>query len=221
MWAIPHATRPPGSRLATSAMNIRAVLGAVLVGGESKRFGYDKAAALFRGQTLLDHQLATLHDATVTQLAYVGGTSRSAVAHGAVHVPDAVGGRVAVGPERSALLGVLSALMHAESAGCDGAVIIACDVPLLTPATISSLCDALDSAEIAVASAERSHWTIIAARTSTRPLLEHQYETGVRALHEALAHCKVQLVPVAEHELVNANDQKTLQAIADSPSAHG
>lgn len=207
-------------------MNNRAVLGAVLVGGESKRFGYDKAAAMFRGQTLLDHQLATLHDATlhdvmVTQLAYVGGTSRAAVAHGAVHVPDAVGGRPAVGPERSALLGVLSALMHAESVGCDSAVIIACDVPLLTPATISSLCDALDSAEIAVASAERRHWTIIAARTSTRPLLEHQYETGVRALHEALAHCKVQLVPVAEHELVNANDQKTLQAIAESPSAHG
>ncbi len=202
-------------------MNIRAVLGAVLVGGESKRFGRDKAAAIFRGQTLLDHQLATLHAATITQLAYVGGNPRAVVAHGAVHVPDAVGGRAALGPERSALLGVLSALLYAESAGCDRAVIIACDVPLLTSATITSLCNALESAEIAVASAERSHWTIIAARTSTRPLLEHQYETGVRALHEALTHCAVLFMPVAEHELVNANDQKTLQAIADSPSAHG
>ena len=198
-------------------MNIRAVLGAVLVGGESKRFGHDKAAAIFRGQTLLDHQLATLHAATITQLVYVGGTPRTEVAHGAVHVPDAVGGRAALGPERSALLGVLSALLYAESAGCDRAVIIACDVPLLTPATITSLYGALDSTEIAVASAERSHWTIIAARTSTKSLLEHYYETGMRALHEVLAHCAVRLVPVAEHELVNVNDQKTLQAIADSP----
>ncbi len=198
-------------------MNVRAVLGAVLVGGESKRFGHDKAAAIFRGQTLLDHQLATLHAATITQLVYVGGTPRTEVAHGAVHVPDAVGGRAALGPERSALLGVLSALLYAESAGCDRAVIIACDVPLLTPATITSLYGALDSTEIAVASAERSHWTIIAARTSTKSLLEHYYETGMRALHEVLAHCAVRLVPVAEHELVNVNDQKTLQAIADSP----
>ena len=51
------------------------VLGAVLAGGRSSRFGSDKAAAQYRGQPLLDHAKAALADqcATVIVVGREGG----------------------------------------------------------------------------------------------------------------------------------------------------
>ncbi|MFM7524978.1 MAG: NTP transferase domain-containing protein, partial [Actinomycetota bacterium] len=53
--------RPPRSRLSAARQHsTKFALGAVLVGGASRRFGSDKAAAQFRGRTLLDTALLTL-----------------------------------------------------------------------------------------------------------------------------------------------------------------
>ncbi|MBA3836133.1 MAG: molybdenum cofactor guanylyltransferase [Zymomonas sp.] len=81
------------------------ILGALIAGGQSRRFGSDKALALWAGQTLMDHALAALRDCTDELI--VCGRSWS----GAASVTDRpVAG---LGP----LGGLNAALHHAEATG--------------------------------------------------------------------------------------------------------
>ena len=91
------------------------VLGAVLAGGLSRRFGSDKAAALFEGTTLLERVLRTLSQQCDAVLVCGG--------------PGGIADRPAGG--HGPLAGINAAL-HAGAAGAFDAVLSApCDAPLL------------------------------------------------------------------------------------------
>lgn len=93
------------------------ILGAVLAGGQSTRFGSNKALAMLDGETLLDHALARLAgwaDAVIV----VGDT-----AHGARAVPDWP--RPGMGP----LGGISAALRLARAEGF--ATVLTCGVDSL------------------------------------------------------------------------------------------
>lgn len=93
------------------------ILGAVIAGGRSRRFGSDKALAEFEGRTLLDHAIAGLSgqcDAVIVcgrQLA------------GIISLAD----RPA--PDMGPLGGLAAALHHASSHGFAGVLTSACDTP--------------------------------------------------------------------------------------------
>lgn len=93
------------------------VLGAVLAGGRSQRFGSDKAEALLDGRRLIDHAAAALcrH---ADDVIVVG---RSDPAH--VSIPDAPG--AGLGP----LGGLCAALHHARRNGYDMVLVMPCDAP--------------------------------------------------------------------------------------------
>jgi len=96
------------------------ILGAVLAGGRSTRFGSDKADALLRGLSLAERAadaIAIFADETAT----VGGPAR----HGLAVLPDRP--RPGLGP----LGGVAGALLHARARGLDAVLTIACDTPSL------------------------------------------------------------------------------------------
>ena len=99
------------------------ILGAVLTGGRSSRFGSDKAAAEWNGRRLADHAAALVAQ-HVDAVVSVGG------ADGVPDVP-----RAGLGP----LGGVAGALAHAAAHGFDSVLTIACDMPRVPTALIWAL----------------------------------------------------------------------------------
>ncbi|MDA2956173.1 MAG: NTP transferase domain-containing protein [Actinomycetota bacterium] len=200
------------------------ILGAVLVGGASRRFGSNKADAQLDGVSLLDHQLSILRGVPVDCLAYVGGERRPALDPLAHHVDDAIVGVDTT--ERSSLLGILAALTYAGDKKCESVIILGCDVPLVTTQTLQQLVaalsggaaerDSISAFDIAVASsdAEHAHWSIMAANVSALATLRAAYENGERAVHRAAATVRVARLGIGEDEAVNINDQITLVDIA-------
>jgi len=194
------------------------ILGAVLVGGASKRFGSNKADAQLDGVSLLGRQLSILRGVPVDCLAYVGGERRLEVDPLADYVDDAIVGVDTT--ERSSLLGILAALTYARDRECESAIVLGCDVPLVTRQTLQQLVAALrsdaSSFDIAVASsgAKQDHWSIMAANVSALASLSAAYDRGERAVHRAVTTVQVARLEVDDDEAVNINDQTTLADIA-------
>lgn len=95
------------------------LLGAVIAGGRSSRFGSDKAEALWQGRPLIDHAVAAL--SPIVDAVVICGR-----AHGGLRsLPDRPAADM--GP----LGGVNAALHHAREHGFAGIVTVGCDTPLL------------------------------------------------------------------------------------------
>ena len=99
------------------------ILGAVLAGGRSSRFGSDKAEADWRGRTLADHAAEAIRP-YVDAVVRVGGLDG---------VPDLP--RAGLGP----LGGIAGALDHAAAHGYDSVLTIACDMPRLPVDLVEAL----------------------------------------------------------------------------------
>lgn len=95
------------------------VLGAVLAGGRSRRFGSDKANAMLDGRSLIDRAIDVL--APQVDAVIVCGRAMS----GCIHVPDRPAADL--GP----LGGLNAALHYASERGYEAVVSIPCDTPLL------------------------------------------------------------------------------------------
>jgi molybdopterin-guanine dinucleotide biosynthesis protein A len=123
--------------LRRGACNLRdlKLLGAVLAGGESRRFGSDKAAERIGGTTLAARAAGTL--ARVFKDVVIVSSREPTTAEWP-HVPDA---REGCGP----LAGIEAALLRARELRLDGAFILACDLPLVDEATVRAVVGALKS----------------------------------------------------------------------------
>lgn len=205
--------RPTRTRLSNHT------LGVVLVGGASRRFGSDKASATFRGQSLLNRALSTLQGAGITHLAYVGGDAREGVVANATHITDLLD------VEQCTLRGVVAALQHA-SPHWQRVMMLACDVPLISNATVTRVLASLDDGaddgvddgadervDAAVASATRVHWSCIAVRTSALSTLQAALHRHEYAMHRAFTNLQVREVPVDDREFVNVNTREDLAAL--------
>lgn len=104
-------------------------LGAILAGGASRRFGSDKALALWNGQSLLAHGVANL--APHVDAIIICGRDRGP--EGIVCIPDFPAADL--GP----LGGLCAALRHAAAHGHDRVLSIGCDTPLLAPDLLARL----------------------------------------------------------------------------------
>ena len=106
---------------------MRGMIGAVLAGGESRRFGSDKAVAIYQGKSLMDHAIDILR--RVTPDIVICGRPWP----GHVMVPDypAAG----LGP----LGGLCGGLRHAQETGAAYVLTIGCDTPLVPPELIDRL----------------------------------------------------------------------------------
>lgn len=104
------------------------ILGVVLAGGLSSRFGTDKAEALYRGRTLLDWSVA--HLKSVADAVVVAG--RRHPAHGWVDDRPHDG----LGP----LGGIAGALALAAERGMDHVLSLPCDTPDVPHALLVELC---------------------------------------------------------------------------------
>lgn len=104
------------------------LLGAILAGGKSTRFGSDKAVAIVDELPLIDHVVMGMFRNT-DHLLIVGRDWRDFDA-----IPD--GDHAGEGP----LAGLLAALTHANANGYDGVITAACDaLPVPDLASLSEL----------------------------------------------------------------------------------
>ena len=105
------------------------VTAAITAGGQSRRFGSDKAAARWRGRSLLEHVAAALEECPVRLL--VAPPGKYALP-GWLAVPD-------VRPGEGPLAGLEAALQAAAQAGGSWVAFTGVDLPALTPAFWSAL----------------------------------------------------------------------------------
>lgn len=154
---------------------------AILAGGESRRFGADKAFAQLAGRPMLAHVAGALAGADT--LAVVGN-SRGAALLGAadLHDPsDAVSGPLA---------GVLAALDWAQSKGAAWLVTAPCDAPLLPPDMAARLIAAAEAARAPAALAATAgglHPLCAAWRPALATVLREHFASGSHPPVRALA----------------------------------
>jgi molybdopterin-guanine dinucleotide biosynthesis protein A len=173
------------------------VLGAVLAGGRSSRFGAPKPLATFRGEPLVAHAIAALTPVcgdvvVVTHLPEIG------IALGARTLTDRL-------PDAGPLAGLASALGYARALRCDGVLLLACDMPLVTPALLALLVDEARAhhARAAVGLAGPRGVQPLCGWYSVECLdaVETRLEGGDRSLRSLLAAVGAHLVP---HERMSA-----------------
>jgi molybdopterin-guanine dinucleotide biosynthesis protein A len=104
---------------------VRRVLGAVLAGGRSRRFGSDKALAVLRGRPLIDWTAELL----------AGWTERIVVCGRSGGLADRPG------PDFGPLGGLNAALHFARAEGFDAVLSAPCDTPLLPEDALRRLCE--------------------------------------------------------------------------------
>jgi len=108
-----------------------ATLGAVLAGGESRRFGGMKALASFRGEPMARRAFRLLEGVCPEVVLVTGHPAIKALAPGAT-LPDRVPG---LGP----LGGLHAALHEAQSRGLTGVLLLACDMPAVPPSLVKRI----------------------------------------------------------------------------------
>ncbi|MEQ1616756.1 MAG: molybdenum cofactor guanylyltransferase [Terricaulis sp.] len=144
---------------------------AILAGGESKRFGADKAFAQLAGRPMLAHVARAL--AGAESLAVVGN-GRAAALLGVADLRDP--SDAVPGP----LAGVLAALDWAQSVGAAWLVTAPCDTPLLPNGLGETLITHAASADAAYAcSADGVHALCAAWRPALAARLRGYFASGV------------------------------------------
>ncbi|VXC83710.1 molybdenum cofactor guanylyltransferase [Sphingomonas sp. AX6] len=105
------------------------LVGVVLAGGAARRFGSDKALAIWRGRTLIDHSATALRP-FVDRIVVAGRDGGPLGMEGVADWP-----RTGLGP----LGGLCGALRLAVAEGHRGVLSIPCDMPLVPEEVIAEL----------------------------------------------------------------------------------
>jgi len=150
------------------------ILGLILAGGRSTRFGTDKALARLGGRTLLEiayERLQAVCSEVAVSAPASGPAAAAAESLGALVLPDPFAA------PRGPLSGVLAGLEWAQSRRAEILVTLPCDAPLL-PADLESRL--LAATESAVAAAARTP-------DGLQPLCAAWRVAMVRSLRSALA----------------------------------
>lgn len=116
------------------------ICGAAIAGGRSRRYGEPKSFALVGGRRLIDRVLDALRAASDEQVVIANEP--------AAYAPLGLPVRADTLRDAGAVAGIHAALLHAAAQGCDGVVVLACDMPFPSAALLRAL--------VALAHAERA-----------------------------------------------------------------
>ena len=169
------------------------LLGAVLAGGRSSRFGSDKALALMPdGRTLMEHAVAAIapHVATVV----VCGRS----------VEELTGLADRPAPDLGPLGGLNAALHHARGQGYDAVLTTGCDMPFYPAALVEALMG--ESAAVLKGQQLAGFWPASLADELDR----HLAEENSRSIYGWLDRIGARLVERPELVLPNINRPEDL-----------
>jgi molybdopterin-guanine dinucleotide biosynthesis protein A len=169
------------------------ILGAILAGGQSTRFGSDKALALLDGRPLIEHAAAALAP-YVEKLVVCGRDDPRWTC-----LPDQPA------PGMGPLGGLAAALLHAQQQGLDGVLSTGCDMPSLP----AELIEALIGEEPAVIESQQliGYWPA----TLAERLIDHLGRCERRSIRQWMAVVEPRLVVPAD-PLPNINRPEDLAA---------
>lgn len=178
--------------------------GIVLAGGRSRRFGgLDKGRLTVGGRTLLQRSLDALTSVTSAQF-LVGGRASD----GVTTLPDQYPGEGPLG-------GLLTALGHVPTSH---ALVVACDLPFLTPEFLRLVQAAGETQPMAcVEAADGQSPLCLSLRHDTRTAIATYWKAGgrrINGLRGVLAHATVCRTAIARLDptgrvLLNVNDPLT------------
>ncbi len=169
------------------------VLGVILAGGSSRRFGGDKARARLEGRPLLQWVVERARPQVDPLLLNSGDVSLGDP--GIERFADAAPGE---GP----LAGILAGLAEAERRGFARVATFACDTPFFPDDTVTKLRDALtlSSADVVFARCgATSHRVFALWRTECRTRLAGAFASGCRALRDIERHLVCGTADFAAH----------------------
>ena len=149
-------------------MKSRGVVGVVLCGGESSRMGEDKAKLRIGERAMVDHVVGALSGAC-EEVVLACGTSPRYEDRGLKLVMDSSGGR---GP----LEGIASCI---EATQAEWALVLACDLPRVTPELPLSLLKRAQEEDLDVC--------LFESRRRREPLMAAYRRTGLPAMRAALS----------------------------------
>lgn len=175
-------------------------LGAIIAGGQGRRFGGDKAAALFRGRALITHVAAALAGQVCEQV--VVGRFWP----GLTCLEDRPGG--GLGP----LAGLNAALHHAQERGFDAVISAGCDTLPIPVDMVSRL--AGHGPAFLEGHFLLGWWPSVLAS----PLARHLAEQGDRSIRGWIERCGARAVapPVLLHNLNTRADLAAYERITAS-----
>jgi len=157
--------------------------GAVLTGGRSSRMGVDKATVEVRGRPLAAYPRDALRAAGAMEVVAVGGDPAALAVLGLTVVPDAHPGQGPLG-------GILAALRWGRA---PLVVVLACDLPAMTPEVVRRLVEACEDDVDAVVPVLEGHPQVVAAAWRRRALdaVGAAFERGCRAPRELLSRLRI------------------------------
>lgn len=162
--------------------------------------GRDKAFVEYDGVAMVQRVAATLRAAGCAEVVAIGGDAQALGAAGLPCIPDEHPGQGPLG-------GVITALHHFPHR--PAVIVVACDLPLLTPATVSTvlaaLVDAGEATGVAMASTDRLEPLCAAWRPAAVAQLEAALADGERRLRVAAQRLNLAESPVPATDLANVN----------------
>ena len=188
------------------------VPGAILAGGQSRRFGSSKALAELGGRPLIRIAAETL-SAVASPLLVVTDDARVVEASGVESRPD-------LRPDRGPLGGLETALSWARELGAPGVLSTGCDTPLLSPEALRAVLG--DGRRSAVARGRDGlHPLCGFYRVELLDEVGDRLDRGELSLHALVEGTPVTTVALAEHlgsdraerELTNVNTPAALAAL--------
>lgn len=174
------------------------MLGAVLAGGESRRFGSDKATAVLAGKPLVVRAAETL---ALVFPEVIVVSSREPVTREWQHVPDTREGQGPLG-------GIEAALGFAAESGLEGAFVLACDLPLVDEATVRAILGALGDRLAAAPAREGSPGVeplCAVYRVGCLPFVADALDRGDLAVHALFEKVSGVVVPLPAARFLNVN----------------
>lgn len=158
-------------------MQKKQILGVVLAGGGSRRFGADKGAALLAGKPLLEWAIARARPQVDTLL--LNANKDVADISGIARVADD-------NPGEGPLAGILVALKRAQDRGFTHVASFACDTPFFPADTVKGLSNALYDAraDYAVARCGKTVHRVFALwPVANLPKLQTAFAANARSMH--------------------------------------
>ncbi|WP_082337195.1 formate dehydrogenase accessory sulfurtransferase FdhD [Porphyrobacter sp. AAP60] len=188
--------KPPPSR----------ILGAILAGGRSVRFGSDKGAALWQGQSLLDHVRMALA-AQCDDIVVCAGENR-ALGDGLPLLADHPE------PDLGPLGGLCAALIHARASGFDAVLTAPVDA-LPVPDNLLGLLAGEGAAVV------ESHWLFGLWPSDLAPFLEPHLRAGKRSVLSWVEACSARQVRLPGPPPLNVNTPAILAALEQGSALGG